>query len=137
VEVLALIAVRDRNGDVSPRGKILDLGQGRLVFFRDLDPERSLIRAVGGYAIESGVLRYLEGRGVGRVHYRERGGPLLAADTATFALRGAPWNKNGRAQYVLPLGKWTRFPPARAYDPPVVEMPWTVVDHRSGKVVAP
>lgn len=132
--VLELVAIRDEDGAVQPRGKVVRLGPGRVVFYRDVTGAQ-LVRTIGGYAIEVGLLAFLASRRVFRVHYRVENGPLLTTDLETFNERGAPWDKNGRAQLVLPVGRWTSYSAELAYWVPREEMPWTVVDHRTGAVV--
>lgn len=132
--VVALVAVRDEQGVVHPRGKVVELDPGRTVFYRDITPGQ-LVTVIDGYALEVGVLAWLEEQGVSRIHYRVQDGPLLAASVDDFREHGAAWDKGGRDQRVLPVRRWTQYAPALAYAVPRVEMPWTVVDHATGLVV--
>lgn len=131
--VLDKVAIRDETGVVHPRGLVVEVQAGRIVFYRDVTHE-VLIREHEGWAIEMGVLVYCRERGIEKVHYRVVDGPLYSASLAVIEESGIEYDRNQRHQVVLPLRCWTKYAPDLAYAVPQSDKPWRVVDHRTGAV---
>jgi hypothetical protein len=133
--VVGRIKIVDDRGQEHPRGVVVDLGEGRHAFYRDVTLDL-WIRTARGWPIEHGVLEHLIWTGVERVHYRVGGARLLTASVADYTAHGVALEANHRSQLVLQDQHWTSYPASQAYGVPSQEhLPWTLVHHQSGEVM--